>query len=55
MARMTVIEMKRVMHSMAMLLLHQGDKIALSPEAVSSHFDVVQSALAGVTTEVSSG
>jgi len=55
MSRMTLGEMKRVMHSMAMVLLHQANRITLADDVYNSHSDVVLSALAGVTTEVSRG
>jgi len=49
--RLTLDQMKRVMHSMAMILLHRGERITLPDDVLSSHLDVVQSALAGATRE----
>jgi len=54
-ARMTLPEMKRVMHSMAMVLLHQANRITLADDVFNSHSDVVLSALAGVMREDSNG
>jgi len=49
--RLEVEKMREALHSMAMLLLHNGDRLALSPDDVRSHLDVVQNVLAGVTRE----
>jgi len=54
-ARLTMGQMKSAMHSMAMVLLHQANRITLADDVYNSHLDVVLNALAGVTPEVSDG
>jgi len=54
-ARLTLHQMKAAMHSMAMVLLHQANRITLADDVYNSHLDVVLNALAGATTEESDG
>jgi len=53
--RLTLGDMKRVMHSMAMVLLHMANRITLADDVFSSHLLVVQNAIAVAVREASSG